>query len=798
MRISWNWLNELADLGGIDPREAGEKLTDAGVECDGVYRLAEASGLVIGRITACEKMEGSDHLHVLEVDEGPKYGLAQIVCGAPNARVGLKVIVARPGASLPGGKIEAGKIRGVVSSGMCCSLLEIGVDRKFLSDKQIGGIEELPGDAPLGEEDVLKYLGLDDYVLELEVLPSRPDILSALGIARELCAIYSRKMKYGEPRYSGSFDTVFSPASETEDCPRFSLIEARGISNRPSPKWLKERLIASDIRPIDAVVDIGNYAMLLTGRPLNMYDAGKMKGKVLSARKAAPSVFRAMDGNDYALKEGDIAIYDGDSVACLAGIMTSDEYRVKDDTEDVLVECAEFFGPCVRRTSARLGLTSDSSSRFAHGVNPEADTETLAVVSGLLRSICGAKEVSNIRVYGGKDFPKKEIPFTTAYINKRLGTALSDGEIVSILTRDHLFIEGKDGSYVAKIPSYRLDLLEQCDLSEEVIRLLGYDAIASHVPEAPISLGGLTPHQEKRRGIRKLLSSRGLYECLTYTLVPREEKDAFAYLSAGGECYELANPLTPERAFVRKSVLPSLLAAAGYNVSRQNGDFCLYEVSDVDYVGYKGERLAVVGVGHEHLEGEMSLRPYGFYYAKGLFEAVLAELGLVPSRFKAERLSLEEAGEEYHPYRSVKVKLGRQVVAVFGELHPKAAGKYGLRAPCFGFEADLGTLIDTPAGNKKAAIPPRFPKVRRDLSLLVDRDVEAGKLLEAVRRSSSLVKEAFVFDVYEGKGLPEGKKSLAIGMWLYLPERTLVDSEIEEAMKKAVGALGREGAEVRS
>ena len=800
MKVSFNWLKTMVDLTGISPEEAAEKLTSAGVECEGLTHLATGTNLVVGEILQCSPVEGSDHLHLLQVDEGNKYGIVQIVCGAPNARAGLKVIVARPGAVLAEDKkIEKGTIKGIESDGMCCSLLELGVDRKYLSEKQIAGIEELPEEAKPGDEEVLSFLGLDDTVLELSVLPNRPDILSVENVARELSVLFERPFKEETKTLEGTFETAYAPKSETPLCPQFSLIEVRGLENGPSPLWLRRRLEGSGIRSIDKIVDIGNYVMLLTGRPLNMYDADKVKGKSLTAKLATPGPWKGMDEKTYELSGKEIGIYDEENnLACLAGILTSDEARVDEKTKNVLVECAYFDGVAIRRATVALGLSSDSSTRFVRGIDPTRAERTLGYVATLFKELCEAKEISKPNTYDEIGKEKTVIPFTSDYINKRLGTDILEEEIVALLKRDGLEIE-KDGSGLkAIVPSYRLDLKEACDLSEEVIRLLGYDAIKSTFPKMDLSLGGLTPYQQKRRSIRNFLTSRGLIEALTYSLVGEKEKDDYVYFGAK-ESYSLLNPLSPERKFLRKNLLPSLLLSASYNLSHQNEDFALFEVSDIDGVNYQGEHLAIVALGEEHLMGRLKRRPYDFYYAKGLFEAILGILGITPSRLAIAPLSKDEAGEDFHPYRSAKVSLGKKTVGVFGEPHPKARDRYGLgKTPAALFELDLKALLEVPTGNKKAAVPPRFPKIRRDLSLLIDEKVSAASLLTAAKKASALIKEAEVFDVYEGKGLPEGKKSVALCFFLYDETKTLREEEAAEAMQKAEAALLRLGAEVRS
>jgi len=423
MLVSVKKLNEYVDIKDIDASSLAKGLTFAGVEVEEMVTLASATNLVIGEILTCENHPDSDHLHVLNVNLGEKYGVNQIVCGAPNARKGLKVIVARPGAKLPQIEIKPSVIRGVESNGMCCSLVELGVDIKYLNEYQTKGIEELPRDAPVGEENVLGYLGLDDTILSLNVLANRPDLLSIYNVAREVGAIFSRKVNIPVVEHKADFVTDLKVGSDTDKCSQFSGCEIRGIVTKPSPKYVQEFLMAEGVRSINNIVDIGNYVMLLTGQPLHMYDADKLTKKELIAKSDYSGEFIALDENKYELNEGDIVITTDNKPMCLGGVMGSLECAVDENTKNIYIEAASFDSASIRRTSLRLGLVSESSQRFVKGTNHFQSEEVIALASELCRELAEAKEVSNIVTYQKEEKKQQVVKTSINKINNRLATS---------------------------------------------------------------------------------------------------------------------------------------------------------------------------------------------------------------------------------------------------------------------------------------------------------------------------------------------------------------------------------------
>lgn len=781
MNVSYNWLKKHVDLEGITPEMVAEKLTFSGAEVEGISYLAHGTNLVIGWIMSCEKHPDSDHLHVLIVDEGP-YGFQQIVCGAPNARAGIKVIVARVGAKLPNVEIKASTIRGVESNGMCCSLLELGVDPKYLSDEQKAGIEELPDDAPIGETDVLGYLGLDDAVLELSLLPNRPDLYALNNVAREVGCLFERKVTLEEVPDYPSVKSTFEVGSTTPDCPLFSGKVIHNVVTKPSPKALQEVLTSSGIRSINNIVDIGNYIMLLTGQPLNMYDLDKLPSKSLIVRDDLEGEFLAMDGQKYLMQKGDLVVTSDGKPMCLAGIMTADACKVDENTKNIVVEAAYFNGAKIRRTSNRIGLSSDSSQRFCKGINPHQAEYVQKYTAALLEILAKPSQYEETVLYDTMDHGKKVVETSLCYINGRLGTHFDEESVIKTLTRDNFEVEKKGDKLLVTVPSFRIDIDGEADLSEEVIRILGYQNVESVLPEVELALTGLTPKQSAERALRRHLTYLGLDEVVTYTLMSKAEQKAFAYLEPG-EPYVLTNPMTVEREVVRTHLLHSLLNVASYNANRQNKSGCFFEVSDVDSKSHGGRHLGIVCYGDKPHRVGAKAWPYDYFDIKGLVMSVFESLGIGEMRYRIEPWSL--GGEEFHPYQTAMIYIGKSLVGYFGTLHPLALKKYDLKSAAVA-ELDLDALLDVKVSPIKASIPPKFPSVTRDLALLVPSNVTYESLRRELLRSDTLIVKVEAFDLYKGEGVAEGYVSLAVSLTLQHNDKTLSDAEVNAAIKKAL------------
>lgn len=797
MKVSLNWLNSFVKVDDIAPKDLADKLTFAGVEVEDVFTMAKATNLVIGEILSCEKHPDSDHLHVLQVDEGAHYGIHQIVCGAPNARKGLKVIVAREGAVLPLVTIQKSDIRGVTSDGMCCALYELGVDKKFLSEKQCAGIEELPLDAKIGEENVLGYLGLDDTILDLDLLPSRSDLYAVKNVAEEVGALLSREVKEPVAATLSREKTTFKVGSLSPKCPLFAFAEAHNVVSKPSPLWLQRILTSEGVRSINSVVDIGNYVMLLTGQPLNMYDLDKLPAKELIVKDDYAGDFLAMDDKHYPLMAGDLVVTSAGKPMCLAGIMTSKECAVDASTKNVGIEAALFQGAAIRHTSNRLGLVSESSSRFVKGLNPDQAEEVIALALSLLKELSEANRVSETVVYDTLNHQKRTVATSLSYINGRLGTSFSYAEVKAVLERDHLtYLSEQGDAFTLGIPAYRVDLQGEADISEEVIRLLGFDHIQSKLPSSNLSLqGGLNPRQKSKLALRRYLRHIGLTECVTYSLVDEKHADSFAYVNTGAG-YRLKNPMTDDHEYLRKNILWSLLDVAKYNCAHQEKNLALYEISDLDQPGKASTHLSIVLLGEESEQGGLKVRPYDFYSVKGIFEGIVSLLGINENRYSYQRLAANK--EEFHPGQSAGIYLGHTLVGVMGVLHPSYIAKNDLGKNAVALELDLGAFLDLKTSSEKAVIPARFPSISRDLAFVVDQKVSYEEIRREIKHTDKLIVDVSLFDLYQGENIAEGKKSIALSILFQNPEKTLKDEEVNAIIAKVIGALKmRFAAEIR-
>ncbi len=784
MLVSLKTLRNYVSLDGLTKEEIAKGLTFAGVEVEEILTMASGTNLVIGEIVECVNHPDSDHLHVLQVNLGEKYGVNQIVCGAPNARKGLKVIVARVGAILPKIEIKKGIIRGQESNGMCCSLNELGVDPKYLSEKQIAGIEELPLDAPLGEEDVLGYLGLDDVILNLNVLANRPDLLSVYNVARELGAIFNREVKIPDFKEIKTFETKLTTGSATDKCSQFAGKEIKGIVIKESPAFMKQALESMGIRSINNIVDIGNYVMLMTGQPLHMYDADKLPACALEARSDYEGDFVALDEKTYKVIPGDIVICSNKKPMCLGGVMGSLECAVDEKSTHIIIEAASFDGASIRRTSNRLGLASESSSRFVKGTNHFQSEFVINFASYLIKEYCEGKEFSNYVNYQTEKLVEKEINTSVKKINNRLGTSFDNELVKETLERLNFVVKmDNEGNLNVKVPLYRLDVTCDADLSEEVIRLLGYENVKSELPVLNVQVGALSLEQERLKDVRELLLNKGLDECLTYSLISEKEIKLFNLLN-NEEAYVLLNPLTDERTHFRTHILHSLLKVASYNVARQNKNLALFETSHVQSKESRQEHLAIVLLGQENRQGLMEKTNYDFYHMKGIVDSIMDSLGIEQSRYKFERL--KEHLDELHPGKSAGLYFQNKLIGVLGELHPLKVEEYDLgKNPVVVMELKLDELLGVKVSVTKMKQIARFPSMSRDLAFVVSKDIDVKDIIKAIRVSGKgIVTNAEVFDVYEGEHIEKGKKSIAITITYQKEDMTLTEKEVTDVEDK--------------
>lgn len=796
MKVSLNLLKKFVDLEGLTPEEIAHRLTFAGVEVESIEKIASASKVVVGEVIHCENMENSDHLHVTKVNCGPKYGTLDIVCGASNCRKGLKVIVALDGCVLPGGTIKKGQIRGHESNGMLCSLLELGVDAKYLSEKQTKGIEELPGDFVVGDENVLGLLGLDDVVLDLKLLANRSDLYSLLNVAKEINTLFGKELKLPSVSVKNTFEAKFPVDSKTDKCPQFSARVVKGIETKESPAWLKEALRSSGIRSINNIVDIGNYVMLITGQPLHMYDLDKLEKAELVVRDDIEGDFVALDEKTYKLQKGDICITSNGKVMCLGGVMGSLACAVDEKTKNIVIEAANFDYASIRRTSIRLNLASDSSQRFVKGINPNQYDFVMDLTASLLADLANAKDIAEVDTYLKAKYNKTKIVSSVKYINGRLGTNFSKDEVVGALIAAHIDVKENGEKLECIIPDHRIDIAGEADLSEEVIRILGFEHIEAKLPVTELFVGGLEPNLAKKRIVRSYLRGIGLDEVLCYSLMRESEINDMRILNKD-EAFKVLNPLTDEHQFVRTNLLPSLMNTLVYNKNHSNENVAIFEVSDIySLPNNKHIHLGLALVGNDVRRFALKGDQYSYYHAKGVVDSLLALFNI-----DEKRVVIERANEkEFHPGKSAVVKVDGKVLAIFGELHPNTLKKYRLeKENVVVLEMDLGVLFEVKTSQKKMQEISKYQSVKRDFAFVISDKVTSKEVLGEVRKvNRDLIKDVEVFDVYKGEHVEEGKYSLAFSVYLNSNEKTLSDkdiSDIEEVIIKAVEA--KFGAELR-
>jgi phenylalanyl-tRNA synthetase beta chain len=801
MKFTLAWLQEHLDTKAkVD--EIADTLTRIGLEVEQVFDPAiELAPFRVAEVVKCEKHPNADKLSVCEVNTGKER--LQVVCGAPNARAGMKGVFAPVGSYVPGIDLTLtkAKIRGVESNGMLLSERELE-----LSDEHTG-IIELDAKAKVGSS-AAAALGLDDAVIEVAITPNRPDCLGVRGIARDLAAAGLGKLKKDTIKpVKGSFPNPVPIKlefdKETADaCPIFAGRLLRNIKNGPSPDWLQRRLKAIGLRPINALVDITNYISYDRGRPLHVYDADKLKGAIRARLGRKGESFLALDGKSYEV-DSDMCVIAADrAVLGLGGVIGGEDTGVTDATTNVFIESAYFDPKRTARTGRKLGIQSDARYRFERGVDPDFVVPGLELATGLVLKLCGG-EASKLTVAGKAPKANRPFKFDLGLVKRLSGLELGSGEIKNLLASLGIALVGKGKQMKATPPSWRPDITGPADLVEEVVRLTGVDRVPATPMrrEAGVARPVLTEMQQRQRLTRRVLAARGLVEAVTWSFIPPEE----ARLFGGGQAeLTLSNPISTELAQMRPSLLPGLLTAAQRNRDRGFADGALFELGQA-YRGAKPEdqfvaaagvrfgRSALPGSGR-HWSGEAPAADV--FAAKADAVAALAALGVSQASLTVTR----DAPGWFHPGRSGALKLGpKTVLGVFGEFHPDRLAKLRVDAPIAGFELNLDALPQARKAGRNALDASDLQPVRRDFAFLVDSDTAAGDVVRAAAGADrALISDVGVFDVFAGKGVPDGKKSLAIEVTLHPREKTLTDTEIEAVAEAIVAAVKKAtGGELR-
>ena len=775
MIVTLNLLKKYIALEGITPKEIADKLTFAGVEVEEMFDFATGTNLVVGEVLSCEDVEGT-HLHITKVNTGDRAGVIQIVCGAPNVRVGLKVIVALPGAKLHEIEIKKGIIKGIESNGMLCSLQELGVNPKYLSDAQKSGIEELHSEFQVGAENVLELLELNDTVLDLSILPNRPDLLGLYYVARELGTLFNLPVKTPTIKdIKVSVNEEISFKIRTKKCLHFSTQVVKDIRVEASPAWLQSALTKLGYKPVNNIVDISNYAMAILNQPIHMYDLDRLPKKALEIRDDITEKVVALDANEYEVIPGDIAICSKGKTQCIGGVMGLTSSSITSSTKNVVIEIATFDPGSIRLTSKRLNLISESSTRNTRGNNPYNQEAVFAFIGDLLQLLNRKTKFGPI-VYSKRPSAKISGCMLSANdINRRLGTSLSLDLIEETLKRSYCDMTRTYFNKLLRVlpPSYRLDLKTPVDYSEEVIRLLGFDILPSEVLQVNVREAGLNKDQQNIKNVRELLVNRGLDEIISYTLISEELVKDFGSID---EANVLLNPLSDSRKFLRQSLVPSLIETAQYNASHQNKDFALFEVSDLYEKNLKHKELGIVLAGLKKDVSRVKTEQYNYFHVKGIIEAILNMYNINSGRIKSSDFDSNQ--EVYHYTKATKLSLDKVEFASFGELHPAVIKKHKLPKGTTIAIINLDVLNNTKTSENKFSPFSRFPTVERDLAFIVNKDVAIGDFMSDLKKAGSkLVSDVELFDNFI---LEDGRRSVAFRLYYSNLEHTLQDIEIKE------------------
>ena len=797
MLVSYNWLKQYTNIED-NATDLAEKITRGGIEVEGVEYLADnISNVVVGYVETKEKHPDAEKLNVCTVNVGEEDNL-QIVCGAPNVDAGQYVIVAKVGATLPGIKIKKAKLRGVESQGMICSLKELGLNQSVVPKNYQDGIYVFESEQKLGA-DAVEVLGLNDYILDLSITPNRADALSMRGLAYELGALYNQKVTFPDSEVEENYsDTELKVVVESDSCKNYLGQVVKNIEVKDSPLWLQTSLMNSGIRPINNIVDITNFVLLEFGQPMHAFDKDLVGNSIVVRNAKEGEVLETLDGEERKLKESDLVITDGTKPIALGGVMGGKNTEVSNNTKNIILESAYFNPVSIRRTSAAHGLRSDSSVRFEKGIDPNMQKAAIQRAVELILELCpNATVEASVGVVNKEE--EKEVVISTSYINNYLGITLSTEEITSILESLSFSVEVNGEELTVKIPTRRPDISIKQDLVEEVIRIYGYDNLASTLPKfSKTTKGGLTYSQRAIRDLRKVYVGLGFNDTINYSLVSDEESTQ--YTLDNHHKVRLMMPMTETHSTLRQSLIPGLLNTVQYNVARKQKDLKLLEIGRVffgsgdDNIQPK-ETLYLSGA----LTGEENSTKWlnessviDFYTAKGYLEVIFERLGL------DEKVLYKKAKiDGMHPGRTAEVYLGEKLIGFIGEIHPVVASDKDLNET-YVFEINLDEVISESKVKPKYEEVTKYPEITRDIAMLVDLVDEYQNIYDVIESiNSKLITKIELFDLYVGPELLVGKKSIALTITYSDKQKTLTDEEVTKVHEKVLKALDEYGAIIR-
>ena len=775
--ISMNWVKDYVDLEGENLEELAVKVTKAGVNVEKV-ESNHINNLVIGEVLECNDHPDSDHLHVCKVKVGEE--TTQIVCGAPNVRAGLKVIVALPGAVLPGDfEIKAGKIRGEESNGMICALFELGLEEKT-EETYAKGIEELPEDAPVGM-DAMEYLGCDDTLYELDVHKHRNnDCYYHIGFAYEVGTIINKPVKLPEAKYdvdkSDDVNKHVTLKVETDECPLYVGRMVKDVKIGESPDWIKKRITAAGMRPINNVVDISNFVMLEYGQPTHFFDADKLGKEVLVRNATDDEKIITLDGNERVLSSKDIVITDGKVPTCIAGVMGGENTEVDENTKNIFIEAAIFDAVAIRNTAARLNLKSEASTRYGKGLNYEYTYAAMDRCLSLLQEYAGGTVIDGEVVHDTVDKTEKVVEFTTEEINGLLGIEISTDDMKIELGRLQFDYKLNGDKFTVTIPNRRLDIDPNvADMAEEIGRLYGYHNLVSTLPRIPTRRGMYQGDVGIRKTISRRLRSLGLNESKNYTLVNPNMAAMFKYEDK--ENIVLPNPMSVDKSVVRLSLIPSLLNVYEYNKARKVNDVNIYEIAktyDKDY--NEDTKVAILMKGNyiTNVVNQVNVKA-DFYLLKGIVENLFKYLGL-KNRYDFQKVEVKEL----HPGVSASILVDRKPVGIIGRVHPSI-----MKDEVYVAEFSMTALYNLNIKPLKFKEASKYPEIKKDVAFVVPNELTNAEIEAVIKHAGGrLLDNIDIFDIY--RDIEPGKKSMAYNLTFKDDTRTLSDEEVMQVFNNVI------------
>ena len=773
--ISMNWVKDYVNIDDVDLKDLALKVTKAGVNVEKVI-TNNLKNLVIGEVVECVMHPDSDHLHVCKVNVGKE--IIQIVCGAPNVRTGLKVIVALPGCVLPDGEIKKGVIRGQESNGMLCALYELGIVEKT-EELYKKGIEELDNDAKVGE-DPIKYLGLDDTIYDLDLNPNRMiDCTNHIGFAYEVASVLGRKVNMPSLETNPVTDVVNTDLDiETENCTMYNLKEVRNLKVGPSPKFMVERLEAAGMRSINNIVDISNYVMLEYGQPLHFFDKDKVGDQILVRMAENGEKLTVLDKSELELTTDDIVITDGNKPICLAGVMGGLNSGVDENTTNIIIESAIFESMHIRHTSLKFNLRSEASLRYEKGLNSDYCEQAIERACHLLEKYAGGEVLTGTICHDTTDRSEKVAKVKVSDVNKFLGINMTLENCLESLEKLGFKYTVDGEEMTVTIPARRLDVeANKADLIEEIGRLYGYDNIKAELPVIPDKKGEYVGSVKVRKQLSKRLRSLGLNETRTYLLQSEEESKLFNYDFK--EKIKLLKPMSSDKEYVRQSLIPANLKVVDYNNARGVKDVCIYEIANTYYDEMTEETKICVAMKGNYLINNWNQTKIkcDFYVIKGICEDILNYLGL-KNRYEFTVAELNDM----HPGMSAEVIVNNVKVGFIGRVHPSVR-----KDEVYVLELSLNKLMDFNVKSIKHIEPSIYPSISKDLSFVMKKDVESKIIKSQIKKSGTrLLTNVSEFDVYIGENVKDDEKSIAYNLTFNDPTRTLNDNEINEIIDRIV------------